>query len=236
MQCREFEQRLNDVLDERGDPTADSRLLAHAHGCGPCRQVLAGQRLLLAGLRQSAAPPLAAGFARRTVATATAGSLQTRPRPVSRSLLAVVTLLTSAAAALLALSLVWYARSREPVIAGSPANPPSAIRNGSKAQPRIPTRQPSGTLAFSQADLILEAPHFADHLRDGFDEFAVAFPETVERYGEVERFAPGIRPLRLSFALFWDTLFRALPGVRDSRSPQPKGGASFLHWDVLGIA
>jgi hypothetical protein len=235
MQCREFEQRLNDVLDERGDPAADSWLLAHAHGCEPCRQMLAGQRLLLAGLRQSAAPPLPAGLARRAVAAAAADAIQIRPRPVSRSLLAAVTLFTSAAAALLALSLVWYARSREPVIARSPANPP-ATRNDSKAQPRIPARQPGGTLAFSQTDMLVEAPHFAEHLRDGLDEFAVAFPETVERYGEVERLAPGIRPLRLSFALFWDTLFRALPSVRDSRASQPKGGASFLNWDVLGIA
>jgi hypothetical protein len=75
------------------------------------------------------------------------------------------------------------------------------------------------------------------HLRGGIDELAGAFPETVERYGEVERFAPGIRPLRLSFALLWDTLFRALPGVRDDSRPAPSpGGTSALFIDILRLA
>ena len=72
MQCHEFENRLNAVLDERGEPQADPRLAAHARDCPPCRRLLAGQRALFTGLRQSIAPPLKAAFSQQVVARAVA--------------------------------------------------------------------------------------------------------------------------------------------------------------------
>jgi hypothetical protein len=226
MQCHEFEQRLNDVLDERGDPSLEPQLLAHAQNCEPCRQLFAGQRVLLSGLRHCTAPSLPADFSRRVVMVAAIPAPLARPRSSSKILLAAGVLLASAAAALLAVSLVWYARSREPAMAEAPTAARGAGAE-SNAPPRAPWRGfAGGTLAMSESDVIFQ-------IRDGFDELA----DTVERYGEVERLAPGIRPLRLSFALLWDTLFRALPSVHDdSRPSPPKAGTSSLFVDQLRLA
>src|SRR5687767_4855433 len=107
MQCHEFENRLNAVLDDRSEPQADPRLAAHARDCPPCRRLLAGQRTLFTGLRRSMAPPLKAAFAQQVVARAgTSKPVGVSPAP-SRVWLAVGALLASAAAALLAVSLVW---------------------------------------------------------------------------------------------------------------------------------
>jgi hypothetical protein len=249
MQCREFEQRLNDVLDERGDPAADSGLLAHAEACKPCRTLLAGQRLLLSGLRSFPAPGLPRGFARQVLASADLSAAASSPRKASRALLAGGTLLASAAAAFLAVSLVWYARQREPGIAAAPKLESAApLKNGKLRRQAVA----GGTLALTHADRargnwrqdewLVEAPRLPDHLRESLDELADSLPESVQRYSEVERLAPGIRPLRLSFVLLWDTLFRALPGVSNEaplpeRSvPQPTGCSTPATADLSRLA
>ena len=109
MNCEEFEQRLNDVLDRRGQPEADEQLGAHAVDCSECRTRLSGARVLLRGLARLSTPALPRDFSRRVVA-------EVLPRPpagnqgASRWWLAGGVLLASAAAALLAVSLIWYAR------------------------------------------------------------------------------------------------------------------------------
>jgi hypothetical protein len=52
MRCNEFSDRLNQVLDNRGNPVVDPMLCGHAHHCAPCRQTLGNwgniERVLLA--------------------------------------------------------------------------------------------------------------------------------------------------------------------------------------------
>ena len=249
MQCRKFEQRLNEVLDERGDPAADSRLLAHAEICAPCRTLLAGQRQLLWGLRRWPAPKPTPGFARRVLARSKGSAAADSPRLASKSLLAAGTLLASAAAAFLAVSLVWHARHRVPSGEAITKREAAAqVKNGKPGRPAVA----GATLALAQGngphdnwrqgDWLVEAPRFPDHLRDSLDELADSFPDSVHRFSEVERLAPGIRPLRLSFALLWDTLFRALPGVSnealqpDRSAPQPTSRSTSLTADLLRLA
>jgi hypothetical protein len=231
MLCHEFEQRLNAVLDERREPACDGRLRDHAEQCDTCRELLAGQRWLLIGLRSCVTPRLADDFARRVVAGAAHREPLAHSRSSSRLLLAGGVLLTSAAAALVALSLAWYARGGGPALAKSPAASPATRRETPSLPPVRRYGSARGTLALSEAELLL-------HLRDGMDELAVAYPGTIERIGEVERLAPGIRPLRLSIALLWDTLFRALPGVRDDRPPAPSRptGAGHFLLESVGLA
>src|SRR5262245_172997 len=131
MNCQEFEHRLNAILDERGDPTTDSRLLAHARYCPQCRELITGQRLLLSGVRKLTMPELGEDFSRRVMA-----QVVVRPAAVvsaGRAWLALGVILASAAAVLLAVSVVWYARHRgaqfarkepSPAHIAGPARPP----------------------------------------------------------------------------------------------------------------
>lgn len=46
MQCVEFENRLNEVLDERGCPELDILLASHAHHCEACQLLLSRYELI----------------------------------------------------------------------------------------------------------------------------------------------------------------------------------------------
>jgi hypothetical protein len=227
MHCRDFESRLNDILDDRGQPRADAQLAAHAQGCDSCRQLLAGQQALFAGLKHR---PLAAAvstaFAERVVAQSGATSeaavvLAHRVSP-ARAWWALATVLSTAAAVLLVVSLIWQARR------GNAPGPDNNLVNRDPATPAhdrlAPQRRSAGSsLAMSQSDWLIEAPRLPSHIRGSYrgtlDYLAVALPETVQRLDEVEHYAPGIRPIRISFGLMFDALWRTLPGSRDEDPP-----------------
>ena len=56
------------------------------------------------------------------------------------------------------------------------------------------------------------------------ENFAATLPEAAQRLDEVERYAPGFRPLRMSFAMLMDALWRTIPGLqapaRDEKAAQ----------------
>ena len=52
MRCDQFEQRLNELLDERANPGEDQRLVQHATRCPACRGLLEAQRIVLSLLQQ----------------------------------------------------------------------------------------------------------------------------------------------------------------------------------------
>jgi hypothetical protein len=244
MQCHEFEDRLNDVLDERANPAADSRLAAHAADCDDCRGRLAGSRLLLRGLSRLTVPAPAADFASRVVARAAAPP-PVAGRPASKFWLACGVLLSSAAAALLAISIVWYARradfadfaggngeQKTPAVVQSPQRRP---RNLATIEPGKNRR--SGDRAVTGGELLIEAPRVHDHLRNyrgAMDNLALALPQTAEQLNQMERVAPGIRQLRLSLALFWDTFCRTIPGARTEDPAEPRGRTSL--WSLAPSA
>jgi hypothetical protein len=217
MHCREFEERLNDLLDERERPADDRQLAAHAAQCGPCRQALAGHDALLSGLARAATPPLGRDFARRVIAATSAGPAPGRVHSAQRGWLAIGAALASAAAMLIGLSLAWRARDSDPAaIAG-------------------PTTASRGRPSLTGADLLIQAPRFPNHVRTSFDELAIALPGAVDRLDEVEQIAPGIRPLRVSLFLIWDTLCRTVPGVRDSE-PQPRERTTHWALELMRVA
>jgi hypothetical protein len=220
MHCHEFESRLNDVLDDRGQPRADGQLVAHAQHCDSCRQLLAGQQALFAGLKHR---PLAAtvltGFADRVVAqSGQAVQVAQRVSP-ARAWWAVATVLSTAAAVLLVVSLVWQARR-----GNLPRPDHNIVNNGPSIPTPLPKRgAPRNGLAMSQADWLIEAPRLPSHIRGSYrgtlDNLAVALPETVQQLDHVEHYAPGIRPIRISFGLMIDALWRTFPGSRDEDRP-----------------
>jgi hypothetical protein len=238
MQCHEFENRLNAVLDERNEPEADPRLTAHARDCPPCRQLLAGQRALFTGLRQSIAPPLKARFAQQVVAragTPQPASISPAPR---RVWLAVGALLASAAAALLAVSLLWYARRGGPDVAPDSSGQSSSVVTDSPSEKQRGGSQQGrnvGSFALAQPGWIIEAPRLPDHVQTSIDHLPETLPATIERINQVERVAPGMRPIWRSFAFLWDALRHALPGAR-SEEPPPRNRTSASWLERLQLA
>ena len=241
MQCREFDRRLNAVLDERRPPQSDRWLTAHAANCENCRQHLYAHQTLMIGLSALATPSLNRDFARQVVQQAAIDA----PRTATRRWFSAAACLASAAAMLLAVSAVWYSRHSRKGDDDSEGPRPSfvvghqrgAVLAMAQAGGRTAARPKQG--AMTGADLLLEAPRLPERLRgyrDAIDEFAVSFPEGALRLDEVERLAPGIRPLRLSLSMIWDTLCRTFPGAIGIAASDWRERTGLWWLEPLGLA
>ena len=136
MHCREFEQRLDAILDDRRSPTADPRLREHASHCLRCRELLHDQAMLLAGFSHAHRAAAGREFARRVVLASIAPAY--RKHHSRRAWLAAAAALASAAAMLMAVSLVWYVRHTTPDVVARPASssrPTVTARRGVAASP-----------------------------------------------------------------------------------------------------
>lgn len=197
MNCVQFETRVNLVLDQRRSPADDPALAAHASACADCEQLLADHTVLVACVVENRTPlQPSRGFANRVIAASeiSISAAAVHQRRNNRIWLALGVALSSAAAMLLALSIVWQARR---ATVGSEV---ASVRQGE----------------FTEADILMEAPRFPGNL------VAMAVPHGAAfRYEEFERVAPGIRPLRESLAFIWDALVGALPRGRDANRPPP---------------
>ncbi len=244
MHCSDFHRRLDTVLDDRQNPAADPILTAHAASCHSCRRYLHGQAALLAGLSRMQTPTLDASFSRRVVVLAAPAIRPARaPRRLRRISWALGVALSSAAATLLAISIVWYAHRRDLAVVDANQAPPQVEGLRSRF-PRIawlappyfgPKSNPRPAPKITIADVLLESPRWPSRwhgYRDALDEWAIA-----ERLEEFEQLSPAIRPLRASLAVIWDTLCRTIPIAtrNDSPSPARDGTGFFLH-GPLGVA
>ena len=93
MKCEVFEQRLNQLLDNRKEPETDRTLRVHADNCEDCRQTLVAQELLWEGLDLFEPPELRNEFSKQVVESVF-------PQQRRRSLV-IVTWVAAIAAALL---------------------------------------------------------------------------------------------------------------------------------------
>ena len=93
MQCDEFEDRINAVLDERGRLEWDAELSLHCDTCPRCREMAANYDALLDGFYALTAPQVPQDLALRVVA-------DMRPRASSRQRLAVAAAMLATAASL----------------------------------------------------------------------------------------------------------------------------------------
>jgi len=179
MNCGQFETRLNLLLDQRRSPASDTALAEHAAACSDCDELLADHVALIACASHSRLPPVSDGFAHRVVAAT--GPAALHQRRSKRLLMAVCVALSSAAAMLLAISIVWKARQADPV-------------DG---------EQFATNSGVTSADLLVHSTSLWS------TEFALAAGGAASRLDEVEKMAPAIRPWRTSFAIIWDALRRA---------------------------
>jgi hypothetical protein len=218
MQCHEFEQRLNDLLDERLSPERDQILSVHAAQCPDCRQLLVGQQVLLEGLRMGPGVGLRDRFAAEVIASHSVDSAVTEltgrsgPGAEKASWGWLVGLgLATAAAALVAVSIYLTTDPEGPQLAGAP---------GANQVDILPGNGASSTAG--------RASGLSRYTPEGGYGVAIAgfVPEAVEQFENVERYAPGIRPLRVSFAMLWDALRRTIPGLYDDAPASDKAWLS----------
>lgn len=239
MHCHEFEQRLDAMLDDREDPGADAALAMHARQCERCEQVLAGQEMLVGAMRELPLGELPAGFAGGVVARHVAEGAPRATGQARRWWVAAAVLLTSAAAALFAVSIAWQARRNDGEQAArlneTPAKGPRGRLLGGNlavAQPGGLRRAATGSehVGRGSSGWLIEATRLTDHVRESMDGLPSTLPETMERINQVEQVAPGIRPLRISFALIWDTIWRAFPAGQGSgaKEPEERTGATLF--------
>ena len=236
MQCREFDERMHLLLDERRLPQHDEQLQGHARNCQSCRRLLVDQETLFRGIAGFRARSLPSDFTARVVSQARQEpTVQVAPRPQSRRpWLLAAGVLSSAAAALIALSI---AMNRGPAGPGEPpldrqahtpaktnkanrldkssnvarSTPPAAKVGGTDTEPRLAASDVESLEQYGQA----------------LQSFAAQVPQSVD-LDEVEEATPGLRPVRTSFSLAIGTIRRTIPPPRKQEPPRPKKRDSSL--------
>lgn len=84
------------------------------------------------------------------------------------------------------------------------------------------------SLPWHPAELLLEAPRLParwQQYRPSVDELVVALPQVAQRLDEVDQWAPGLRPLRLSLVRVWEALWPTTTW-RHQDTSQPKSQTS----------
>ncbi len=77
MHCHAFEEKLNQLLDDRRDVLRDAELVAHARACQPCRALLEGSVALVSSVRKLPLPELRSDFSSMVIrATLAAGDTE----------------------------------------------------------------------------------------------------------------------------------------------------------------
>lgn len=147
MNCGEFEQRLNDALDERQNPSADFALEAHAAECAACRTLAAAYR---AFTRRSAMPQ--SDYSPEEVANGVLALLRSRRRRRAAWSTAIAGALAAAAAVLMAVSLPPRLQSGSPSPVAA-ANAPDDSRNRDfAASPQMADASNSAAVAEATRD------------------------------------------------------------------------------------
>ncbi|MBI3838283.1 MAG: hypothetical protein HY288_10175 [Planctomycetia bacterium] len=243
MQCEEFEDRLNAVLDKRKRPETDAELQLHCETCPDCRHLAATYGRLLDGFYALATPHPPSDMAMRVLA-----DLQPKVSPRRRWAVAAVALTTGAlaTAAGLLFAVVPLLRSHSQVpstVLPTLATVASSDQSGPGSRgARIPlTGRSLESLELNQLPIVPEllALRTADE-----DPYAGLAKETGQSLATVVLYVPGIggskgivdasgkdepawaaqmseglKPITDSVAETVNLLLRALPTVvSDSRS------------------
>lgn len=214
MQCAEFEDRLNRLLDHRLAPDEDAALTDHTHDCEECASLFHAQQRLFVGLKQSRVQP-PVELASRVVAQQHWDV--TRRRNVWRN--AGWAMLLASAASLGGLAMMAIAaRDDQPAVVKAPpanvkANPGQGLAVGELGATK--SRDAKSDEKLGEYFVVLE--NFASQIGESkeFDEMS-------------ESLEPGIKPIRSSFGLAIDALRRTLPRGKEHRPTKPDAGASWL--------
>ncbi|MBI2477328.1 MAG: hypothetical protein HYV60_01355 [Planctomycetia bacterium] len=200
MQCAKFEQRLQELLDDRKNVEQDKLLDEHAGSCIACGSVWRAQRQLFAGLQPIPEPSFAPNLGHRVLDQL---RIDHRKRYNRRMVIASL-----AAAAVIMIALLPLAGER----VRFQRNRDNA--NGQLALvTKTPVQNPSRAFSAEESEQLRALMHqwmlqISDHRREMFEP--------------VDQLASGIRPLALTFNLALDTLRRTLPGYSEPPPVEPQ--------------
>jgi hypothetical protein len=234
MLCEKFEERLQELLDERMSPDGDEALLSHAELCDNCRDLLGLQEQLFAGLDACELPPLRAGFARDVVAEAGVIVAEAvTPAPTSNGRRAWHPAWVVAGVALAVMLLVaivpmarWMGTAAPVAKEPQDRSTISAVdlANDEKVSTPVVPDEPEtpSAIRFSPEELAAMAKN-ADELLSGrpagemVRNLSSRLPE-VPGERSVEQI-PGLRPIASSFSLTFGMVRRTIPGTSTKENP-----------------
>ncbi len=202
MQCEEFEDRLNAVLDERRRPEADAELRLHCENCPPCRHIASSYDALLDGFYALTSATALEGLGQSDLRQADLGirvlaDLRTEPA-FSRSRTFVAISLATAATLLIALVPLFRGTPSEPAAKLSPQLRASAQKTTRAIVKRAGARsQTSGLSAISLASLPIGnlpmVPELLSIARSEADDpYVELAKETGQSLAAVVLYVPGI--------------------------------------------
>lgn len=222
MQCEEFEDRFQQVLDARQSPHDDPLLVKHALGCSNCQEWLESERLLFKGLAASQATPRD-DFAECVLAEVAIQTAQARPNHVLGA--AWMTLLASA----VCIAYISFVLMKsQPVPVAQPIPTGVAPANSTQPTPQVPIAALPQDESLALHSVSTDAQLEIDQYRRVLADLATQIGESHELEEMSESLSPGIRPIQSSFGLAIDALRRTLPGGRDVRPTKPDSGAQFV--------
>lgn len=225
MKCEEFEDRLNQVLDQRRRPEWDALLRLHCDHCAGCRELSASYGVLLDGFYALATPEPPADLSIRVL-----DELRSRPSLPRRVSLATA-LLATAAAALFLLPVLRSAGDRSDDAAQLPSAP-VALRStppagGSRTGwTEIDALPVVGAVLLSMSDDDESTDPYAELAKgtgQGLATVVLYMPSIGSSPGMIsanvvsgrpswpERVSEGLKPLTESVSETLDLLLRALP-------------------------
>ncbi|WP_254507728.1 anti-sigma factor family protein [Anatilimnocola floriformis] len=245
MKCTDFEDRLNDILDERRSPHTDAALTSHAATCADCRELLADHESLFRGLavlshrtasslQETLSPELGTRVLSEYNTPVIVPPLPPAPR---RSWFPLV---ATAAAVLIVVGigvLIANRGGRQPIARDpAPRNKGNgnglAIANPNRAT--IPAESPKKAppaIVVHPERLPPRTPPTAEEAEALRQMASIATWSNTAQWpqvdtlnvGQVEQYAPGIRPIRESFEVALDALLRTIPsGKKDTRNTPPQ--------------
>lgn len=197
MQCHEFEERLQHLLDHRLTPSEDALLVHHTRQCPECAATLQAEINLFRGLhaRQLGTPALA----QQVVARHQAHHSQER---TWRRLTWTAAIASVSLCSWMAFS--WFAAHSQTDVVNQ-AVPQSATAHVAQRQP-------------TEEELQLA--------RKSLETLALQISDKRRLEDMNASLEPSLRPLRSSFGLAIDALRRTLPRSREGRASRTSDGAA----------
>ena len=202
MLCHNVEQRIQELLDNRLDPSCDFELIDHASTCSVCRELLEAQGKLFEGLSFLAVPGLSADFSRRVV-----GNVVTQ-RPTANHRLAPAAAFLAIIATLL-LVVALGPRQHKNI---EPADDPLALASASLNHPIDDQARGHSMADFDSREVRMAIQQFVAQLTSG----------DAARFYQVDQLAGTIGPLASTLNVAFDAIRRSIPGRRDPARSEPQ--------------